>query len=38
MSESYIHKQLDQIDLNINEVQRLIRVQNEHHSAALPRH
>ena len=29
MSESYIQKQLDQIDLNINEVQRLIRVQNE---------
>ena len=24
-----IQKQLDQIDLNINEVQRLIRVQNE---------
>jgi hypothetical protein len=29
MSESYIQNQLDQIDLNIEEVQRLIGVQNE---------
>jgi hypothetical protein len=29
MSESYIQKQLDQIDVNIEEAQRLIRVQNE---------
>jgi hypothetical protein len=29
MSESYIQKQLNQIDVNIEEAQRLIRVQNE---------
>jgi hypothetical protein len=29
MSESYIQKQLDQIDVNIEEVQRLIGVHNE---------
>jgi hypothetical protein len=29
MSESYIQKQLDQIDVNIEEAERLIGVQNE---------
>jgi hypothetical protein len=29
LSESYIQKQLDEIDVNIGEVERLIGVQNE---------